>query len=233
VTGTSESQRSVFGRIARRQHIEWPIYNSTPLYDRTSLGGLESDVRVVSSVWFTHPDHDSIEEFVCELPLAYFRFEAHDCYENSTRYEMDTLFRMFVLKELHGWEHETELLEYLESRTTLCERLELGTVPDQSTLWRTWNKRFTRDLRETVRTAARTILIKAENADIAVPREPDRNLPTRGHDAAESDPDDQAILDKTGTITKHVSYVVFPAFSLNRGEAVRFPRTPTGAYRPT
>ena len=223
MTGTSESQRSVFGRIARRQHIEWPIYNSTPLYDRTSLGGLESDVRVVSNVWFTHPDHDSIEEFVCELPLAYFRFEAHDCYENSTRYEMDTLFRMFVLKELHGWEHETELLEYLESRTTLCERLELGTVPDQSTLWRTWNKRFTRDLRETVRTAARTILIKAENADIAVPREPDRNLPTRGHDAAEPDPDDQAILDKTGTITKHVSHVVFPAFSLNRGEGCEIP----------
>ncbi len=223
----------MFRRIARRQHIEWPKYNSTPLYDRTSLGGLESDVRVVSSVWFTHPDHDSIEEFVCELPLAYFRFEAHDCYESSTRYEMNTLFRVFVLKELHEWKHETELLEYLESRTTLCERLELGTVPDQSTLWRTWNKRFTRDLQETVRTAARTILIKAANADIAVPREPDRNLLDRGHDATESDPDNQAILDKTGTITKHVSRVVFPAFSLNRGGGCEIPENAYWGYRPT
>ncbi|WP_049897357.1 transposase [Halorubrum distributum] len=220
---TCESRRSVFRRIAHQQHVEWPTYDSTPLYDRTSLAGLESDVRVVSSVWFTHSDHDSLEQFVCSIPLAYFRFEAHDCYGSSTHYEMDTLFRVFVLKELHGWQHETSLVEYLDSHPALCGRLELGTVPDQSTLWRTWNKRFTRDLRETVQKAARTILIKAQNADVAVPREPERNLPYRGHDAAESNPDDQAILDKAGTITKHVSRVVFPAFSLNRGEGCEIP----------
>ncbi len=223
MTGTSKPQRSVFRRIARRQHIEWPKYYSTPLYDRTSLGGLESDVRVVSSVWFTHPDHDSLEQFVCELPIAYFRFEAHDRYGRSTRYEMDTLFRVFVLKELHGWTHETSLVEYLDSHPELCERLELGTVPDQSTLWRTWNERFTRDLLETVQEAARIILIKAQNAGVAVPRDPERNLPDRGGDATESDPDDQAILDKAETITKHVSRVVFPAFSLNRGEGCEIP----------
>ncbi|MFC6751908.1 transposase [Halorubrum tibetense] len=220
---TCESRRSVFRRIAHQQHVEWPTYDSTPLYDRTSLAGVESDVRVVSSVWFTHPDHDSLEQFVCSIPLAYFRFEAHDCYGSSTHYEMDTLFRVFVLKELHGWKHETSLVEYLDSHPALCGRLELGTVPDQSTLWRSWNERFTRDLRETVQKAARTILIKAQNADVAVPREPERNLPHRGHDAAESNPDDQAILDKAGTITKHVSRVVFPAFSLNRGEGCEIP----------
>jgi len=114
---------------------------------------------------------------------------------------MDTLFRVFVLKELHGWTHETSLVEYLDSNSGLCERLGLGMVPDQSTLWRTWNERFTRDLRETVQKPARRILIKAQNADVAVPREPERNLPDRGHDTAESDPDDQAILTKAGTIT--------------------------------
>lgn len=215
---TCVSYRSVFRRIAHQQHVEWSTYDSTPLYDRTSLAGLESDVRVVSSVWFTHPDHDSLEQFACSIPLAYFRFEVHDRYGRSTRYEMDTLFRVFVLKELHGWKHETSLLEYLGSHPELCERLELGTVPDQSTLWRTWNERFTRDLRETVQKAARTILIKAQNAEVAVPREPERNLPDRGHDTTESDPDYQAILDKAGAIAKHVSRVVFPAFSLNRGE---------------
>ena len=220
---TCESRRSVSRRIAHQQHVEWSTYDSTPLYDRTSLAGVESDVRVVSSVWFTHSDHDSLEQFVCSIPLAYFRFEAHDCYGSSTHYEMDTLFRVFVLKELHGWKHETSLVEYLDSHPALCGRLELGTVPDQSTLWRSWNKRFTRDLRETVQKAARTILIKAQNADVAVPREPKRNLPHRGHDAAESNPDDQAILDKAGTITKHVSRVVFPAFSLNRGEGCEIP----------
>lgn len=35
-----------------------------------------------------------------------------------------------VLEELHGWEHETALIKYLESHPELCERLELETVPD-------------------------------------------------------------------------------------------------------
>ncbi|OAQ51287.1 transposase [Natrinema mahii] len=218
MVATRESRCSVFRRIAHHQHVKWPAYDSAPLYDQTSLAGLESDVRVVSSAWFTHPEHNSLEPLVYSIPLAYFRFEAHDCYGSSTRYEMDTLFRVFVLKELHGWTHETSLIKYLDSHPNLCGRLELETVPDQSTLWRSWNERFTRDFRETVQKAARTILIKAQNADVAVPCEPERNLPDRGHDAAESAPDDQTILNKAGTITKHVSRVVFPAFSLNRGE---------------
>ena len=180
-------------------------------------------MRTVSEAWFNHESHNSVEKFVCVLPLAYFRFEAHDCYGRSTRYEMDTLFRVFVLKELHGWEHETELLDYLDRHPALCERLELEAVPDQSTLWRSWNERFTRDIRETVQEAARTILIKAQNADVAVPREPERNLLDRGQNATGPDPDNQALPDKTGRITDHISRVVFPAFSLYRGADCEIP----------
>jgi hypothetical protein len=61
----------------------------------------------VSGLWFTHPNHSSVERFVCELPMTYFRLEAHDCYGGSTGYEMDTLFRMFLLKELHGARNST------------------------------------------------------------------------------------------------------------------------------
>ncbi|WP_394348055.1 transposase [Halorubrum sp. ASP1] len=215
---TIESRRTVFRQIARLSYAEWPAYDSTPLYDRTSLTGLESDVRIVSGAWFTHHEHISVEQFVSELPLAYFQFEAHDCYEDPTHYEMDTLFRVFVLKELHGWEHETALYEYLESHPELCERLGLETVPDQSTLWRSWHTRFTDEFRETVQKAARTILIKAQNADVTVPREPEQILPARGDDVDESVPDDRAILDNADRVTKHVSRVVFPAFSLDRGE---------------
>jgi len=218
VAPTREFRRAVFRRIARRPHIEWPVYDSTPLYDRSSLAGLESDIRTVSEAWFDHDAHTSVKQFVCTVPLAYFRFAPHDCYGDSTRYEMVTLFRVFLLKELHGWDHETALVEYLDSHPALCERLELGTVPNQSTLWRSWNERFTRDLREAVQKAARTILIKAENAGVAVPREPERSLPTRGDDAGESDPVDRAILDNAETITEHISRVVFPAFSLDRGD---------------
>lgn len=218
MSSTRESRRAVFRRIARQPYDEWPLYDSTPLYDRTSLAGLESDIRTVSEGWFSHDAHDSVEWFVCSFPLAYFRFEVHDRYAGSTRYQMDSLFREFVLKELHGWEHETALVEYLDHRPELCERLDFETVPDQSTMWRSWNDRFTFDLRETVETTARTILIKAQNAGVSVPREPDRNLSLRGDDADEPQPDDQTILEKAAPVTDHVSHIVFPAFSLDRGE---------------
>ena len=158
---TLESRRAVFQSIAQRPYANWPVYDTSPLYDRTSLAGLESDVRTVSETWFGHKSHDSVEQLVCSLPMAYFQFNVHDRYEGSTRYEMDTLFRMFVLKELHGWEHETALVDYLGNAPVVCDQLGLETVPDQSTLWRSWNTRFTADLRETVETTARTLLIKA------------------------------------------------------------------------
>ncbi|WP_227133033.1 transposase [Halorubellus salinus] len=215
---TRESRRTVFRRIARQPTIEWPVYTSNPLYDRASLAGLESDIRAVAGAWFDHVHHESVEKFVCSLPLAYFQFNVHDRYVGPTRYEIDTLFRLFVLKELHGWEHETALFEYLESHLELCECLGLGAVPDQSTLWRSWHTRFNDGLRETVQKAARTILIKAQNADVTVPREPEQILPARCDDVDESVPDDRAILDNADRVTEHVSRVVFPAFSLNRGK---------------
>ena len=188
------------------------------MYERSSLDGLESDIRIVSQTWLKHNRHKSIENFICSLPLAYFEFQVHDRYAGPTRYEMDTLFRVFTLKKCHGWEHETALIEYLEGCPAFCEQLGLESVPDQSTLWRSWHKRFTTDLRSTVETAARIILIKAQNAGVAVPREPERRLPSYGDEVNEPNPDDQAILDEVATITDHVSRVVFPAFSLDRGE---------------
>jgi len=134
VEPTLDSHRTVFRRIARRTYVEWPVYDSTPLYDRTSLFGLESDIRVVAETWFGHECHNSVEEYVCALPLAYFQFKAHDQYEGATHYQIDTPFRGFVLKELHGWEHETALVDHLRTRPELCEELGFETTPDQSPL---------------------------------------------------------------------------------------------------
>jgi hypothetical protein len=64
---------------------------------------------------------ESVENLICALPVTYSEFDSHDRYAGSTRYEMDTLFRVFVLKECHGWDHETALIEYLEFRMVLCE----------------------------------------------------------------------------------------------------------------
>lgn len=152
------------------------------------------------------------------MPLAYVQFDAHDRYAGSTSYEMETLFRLFLLKECHGWDHETALVEYLTQHPDFCEQTGLDSVPNQSTLWRSWHKRFTADLQDTVETAARTILIKAQNAGVSVPREPDRQSHRHDNERPKSDPDDKTVLEQAETVTDRVSDVVFPAFSLGRGE---------------
>ncbi|WP_092664785.1 transposase [Halorientalis persicus] len=215
---TRESRRTVFRQIAQRSSIDWPMYESSPLFDRSSLPTLESDVRLVAETWFQHDDHEAVEPFVHAMPLAYVQFDPHDRYTGSTSYEMETLFRLFLLKECHGWDHETALVEYLCQHPDLCEQIGLNSVPDQSTLWRSWHQRFTTELQDTVETAARTILIKAQNAGVTVPRDPERQTRRHGDENTEPDPDDQTILNQAETVTERVSDVAFPAFSLDRGE---------------
>jgi len=218
VAPTCESRYAVFRQIAQQSYIDWPTYDSTPLFDRFSLPALESDVRVVADVWFNQDEHQAVEPFVSTFPLAYVHFDAHDRYAGSTTYEMETLFRLFLLKELHGWDHETVLVEYLTQHPDLCEQIGLESVPNQSTLWRSWHHRFTADLQDTLETAARTILIKAQNTGVAVPREPERQSRRHSDENTESNPDDQTVLKQAETVTEHISRVTFPAFSLDRGE---------------
>jgi len=79
--------------------------------------------------------HDSVERFARSFPSVYLRGETRDRYVGSIRYEVETLFRALVSKELHELEHQTALLEYLDSYSELRERLGFETVPDQSIPW--------------------------------------------------------------------------------------------------
>jgi hypothetical protein len=209
VAPTRESRRTVFCRIVQQSYVDWPTYESTPLFDRTSLPGVESDIRLVAEAWFQHDDHETVEPFVQALPLAYVQFDPHDRYAGSTSYEMETLFRLFLLKDCHGWDHETALVEYLSQHPDFCEQIGLEPVPNQSTLWRSWHHRFTADLQDTIKTAARTILIKAQNAGVTVPRDPERQTGRHGNENTEPDPDDQTILNQAETVTEQVSRVAF------------------------
>jgi hypothetical protein len=189
-----------------------------PLFDRSSLAAVGADVRVVADTWFQQEAHEAVEPFVATLPLSYVKFDAHDRYAGSTSYEMETLFRLFLLKECHDWDHETALVEYLTKHPDLCDQLGLESVPDQSTLWRSWNHRFTAELQDAVETAARTILIKTQNADASVPRKPERQSRRYDTENTESDSSDQTVLEQAETVTEQVSRIAFPAFSLDRGE---------------
>jgi IS4 transposase len=217
MTSTQSLRRAVFRTVAQTSYYEWPVYDSTPLYDRSSLSALEEDVRTIAKVWFDHDAHESVEHFVCCLPLAYVQFESHDRYTGTTRYDMEQLVRAFLLKGIHGWKHESPLVEYLHQHPLLCEHLDFETVPNQSTLWRTWHRRFTTELRETIATAARSILIQADRADVPVPREPpERSSHRKASD--ETAPTQQTILNHAAEMTEQVSEIAHPTFSLDRGE---------------
>lgn len=218
---TPSTRQAVFRRIAQTSFYAWPAYTDTPLYDRSSTGGLAEDVHVLASAWFDHDAHESVEAFVCHWPLAYVEFDTHDRYAGHTRYEMEQLFRAFLIKVLHGWAHETALVTDLETHPDLRQRLDFQTIPDQSTLWRTWQYRFTNDLREFVATAARTILVNAETAGVAVPRKPERTLPRRGRDDTDdASAEERTPLKWTSELTDHVAQFTRSAFSLDRGRGV-------------
>jgi hypothetical protein len=65
---------------------------------------------------------------------------------------------------------------------------------------------------------ARSILINAQNAGVAVPRDSERKLQHHGDESEATDPDNQTVLEEAAKISDHVSRVVFPAFSPNRGK---------------
>lgn len=167
MASTQDSRRDVFRAIATDSYREWPAY--ARLYDRSSLGALEEDIRTVASVWFAREDHNSVDEFICELPLKYADLTPHDQYDEPATYAMRTLARAFLLKEAYGWDHETALLKHLKNRPSIQQQLGFETVPDQSTLWRTWHCRFPPDLRETIKKSARTVLINANREAATFP----------------------------------------------------------------
>ena len=85
VPSTYASRREVFQDLAHSRYSNWPVYDSTPLNDRSSLDGLKEDIRTVASEWFNHDAHDSVAGFVCDYPLEYVDFEPHDRYSGSTQ----------------------------------------------------------------------------------------------------------------------------------------------------
>jgi len=218
MSSTLSSRREVFREIATTSYYNWPAYDTTPLYDSTSLGALDEDIRTVASVWFSHDSHNSVDELICDLPLQYVDFTDHDRYSSSTTYSMRTLVRSFLLKEVHGWDHESALVAYLERSPNVRQQLGFETVPDQSTLWRTWHRRFPTILQETIQKGSRAILIKAEDEGVSIPRKPSRQF-RNGDSDDEKNPTDQLVLDLAEEITTYVSQIAYPAFSLDRGKS--------------
>ncbi|MFC7076852.1 hypothetical protein [Haloarcula halophila] len=80
---TESSCRAIFPAVAQTPHNEWPAYDSTQLYDRSSLAALREDIHTVAREWLDHDAHESVDQFVCHYPLEYVEFDPHDRYTDS------------------------------------------------------------------------------------------------------------------------------------------------------
>jgi hypothetical protein len=109
-------------------YVDWSTYESSPLFDRSSLRALESDVRLVAGAWCNQDEHEAVDQFVHAVPLAYVQFDAHDRYAGSTSCEMETLFRLFVPKRMQTSEkaQAKRLLKRGKDRYETDRKLHLG-----------------------------------------------------------------------------------------------------------
>jgi hypothetical protein len=126
---TESSCRAIFRAVAQTPHNEWPAYDSTQLYDRSSPAALREDIHTVAREWFDHDAHESVDQFVCHYPLEYVEFDPHDRYTDSTQYGIEQLVRVFLIQELRGWTHETAIVTYLQQQPSLRrDRTPLGHI---------------------------------------------------------------------------------------------------------
>ena len=63
MTSTQAPRRTVFRTIAQTLYYEWPASDSTPLYDRCSLGALTNNIRTIAAVWFGYDAYESVKRF--------------------------------------------------------------------------------------------------------------------------------------------------------------------------
>jgi IS4 transposase len=223
----SEKLRAVEREIANNDRFEWvgalsPDDSADGDDERTDLRALTTDIETIAKAWFSRGEgYDDIEECLCDLPLARFDFAPHDPYppRQGQPYPVAPLFRAFVIKELHEWNHETALRSHLEADSDLQAELGFETLPDQSTLHRAWHNRFAGDLQNAIEGCARDVGLCAARYGVPPlkPQQTSRVIPAAERNAVKP-PSRREILNRAGELTDHAKRVVFPAFSLKRGE---------------
>ena len=128
---------------------------------------------------------------------------------------MALLVRACLLKEINGWD-ETAFHDHLRVNPTLRQDLGFESLPDQSTLWRGWNERFSEELRDAVQECAGAIVRAARACEVPLP---DR---IGSGEADEPDADDppehQLVAEKTDEVWQQAKPFVTDAFRLDRGQ---------------
>jgi putative transposase len=163
----------------------------------------------------------SLEDLVAEVPASYLRF--YDTYDHGQGdpKPWDAVFRAHVLRCVKGWKHATALSRYLKQKPFLCTQLGFEDIPDQSTLWRGWDKRLA-DVQDAVRDAAEVVVDIARYHDIPAP-DPEflPNQPTETVTTSKSK--DTLAREKAREVWKGAKPIVTDCFHLDRASNASVP----------
>lgn len=163
-----------------------------------------------------------VEDLVAEAPAKYL--ELHDQYDHSQGdpYPWEAMFRAHALRLVRGWKHEKALHTYLKKRPFLAAQLGFDSIPDQSTLWRAWEYRFTDEVKEAIRITAEIAVEHARKHGAPAP-DPDF-LPEMGIDEADDDDAAEALArDKAQQVWRRAKPFVMDCFELVRGDNASIP----------
>jgi hypothetical protein len=180
------------------------------------LDGFVADVTTIVQARCEHAtEYADIETLVCRLPIDHLAFAANDSLAPySGPYPMALLVRAFILKEINNWD-ETALHDHLRANPSLRQDLGFETLPDQSTLWRGWNERFSAELRDAVRNCADSIVTAARACEVPLPDRIESDEPDEP--GADDRPEHQLVAEKTDEVWQQAKPFVTDAFTLNRG----------------
>jgi hypothetical protein len=110
-----------------------------------------------------------VEDLVAEAPAKYLELQDQYDHSQGDPYPWDAIFRAHVLRLVKGWKHEKALHTYLKKRPFLVADLGFDSIPNQSTLWRAWEDRFTDEVKEAIRITAEIAVEHARKHDAPAP----------------------------------------------------------------
>lgn len=228
MAATTMSKRAVFRTIAAHPDCHWPYYRLPDTeYTADDLSALEHDVHRLASVWFKHDAHEDVEAFICWCPLHYLDFSPHDAHPtwHAQSKPVVPMVRALMLMDLHGWEHETAFVEFLDERPDIVDTLGFENAPDQSTVWRARHERFSDELLRAITECVVSIRVLAGENGVSVPP---RNTSSIENDLppleeTNDEPTQREILQRADELTAQAQRRIFPAFSFDRAEQASIP----------
>jgi len=229
VPATTESRRAVAQSLVSGERWQWPSsLGPDPEFDRDDTDSLVIDAQRFAWAWFKREEHTDVDELVAEMRLDYFDWSDHvdvALWHRNTK-GVERWVKAHILREIKGWDGESQLVEYLERKPFLASRLGFYGVPNQSDLWKWRHGKFSDELEETIGRMAAEIVAVARERKIPCPDEVFR--PDRG-DTSSEEPNEKSVRDltieKTEEVWQHAKPFVCNSYWLNRGDNVQVPES--------